>query len=336
MITETLDKAKQHLSEKGFLDIHIDPTLDLFAAIERLKKEKNAVIIAHYYQEPDIQDVADYIGDSLGLAQLAEQTDADMIVFAGVHFMAETAKILNPSRKVVIPDLKAGCSLSDSCPPALFSKFKEMHPDHVVVSYINCSAEIKAMSDVICTSSNAKYIVESFPKEQKIIFAPDRNLGAYINKITGRDMLLWNGACMVHEIFSLEKITKLKIRHPHAKLIAHPECEEHILRIADFIGSTTALLKYSQNDSCREFIVATETGILHQMMKASPEKIFIPGPPNNSCACNDCPHMKLNTLEKIYLAMEYEEPEILMNENLRLAAKKPIDRMLEISKQAGL
>ncbi len=336
MNTAILDNAKQNLNKKGFLDLDIDPTIDLFAAIERLKKEKNAVILAHYYQEPDIQDVADYIGDSLGLAQEAEKTDADMIVFAGVHFMAETAKILNPSRKVVIPDLNAGCSLSDSCPPALFSKFKEKYPDHVVVSYINCSAEIKALSDVICTSSNAKYIVDSFPKEQKIIFAPDRNLGAYINKVTGRDMLLWDGACMVHEIFSLEKITKLKIRHPQAKLIAHPECEEPILRIADFIGSTTGLLNYSQNDSCQEFIVATETGILHQMMKLSPDKTFIPAPPTNSCACNDCPHMKLNSLEKIYLAMEYEEPEILMVESLRLAAKKPMDRMMEISKQAGL
>jgi quinolinate synthase len=336
MNSTTLDKAKLNLNEKGFLDVDIDPSLDLFAAIERLKKEKNAVILAHYYQEPDIQDVADYIGDSLGLAQQAEQTEADMIVFAGVHFMAETAKILNPSRKVVIPDLNAGCSLSDSCPPGLFKKFKEMHPDHVVVSYINCSAEIKALSDVICTSTNAKIIVDSFPKEQKIIFAPDRNLGAYINNVTGRDMLLWDGACMVHEIFSLEKITKLKVRHPQAKLIAHPECEEPVLRLAEFIGSTTALLNYSKEDPCQEFIVATETGILHQMMKSSPEKTFIPAPPNNSCACNDCPHMKLNSLEKIYLAMEYEEPEIIMEEGLRLAAKKSMDRMMEISRQAGL
>lgn len=328
--------ALKEVDSKGFLDIELDPSLDLFAGIERLKKEKNAILLAHYYQEPDIQDVADYIGDSLGLAQQAEKTDADMIVFAGVHFMAETAKILNPSRKVVIPDLKAGCSLSDSCPPALFKKFKEQHPDHVVVSYINCSAGIKALSDVIVTSSNARVIVESFPKDQPIIFAPDRNLGAYINKVTGRDMLLWNGACMVHEIFSLEKITKLKVRHPDAKLIAHPECEEPILKIADYIGSTTGLLKYTQTDNSQSYIVATETGILHQMMKASPEKTFIPAPPNNSCACNDCPHMKLNTLEKLYLCMEYEVPEITMNEELRLAAKKPIDRMLEISAKAGL
>lgn len=336
MNNETLDTAKANVEKRGFLDIDLDPTMDLFAAIERLKKEKNAVVLAHYYQEPDIQDVADYIGDSLGLAQQAEQTTADMIVFAGVHFMAETAKILNPSKKVVIPDLKAGCSLSDSCPPALFKKFKELHPDHKVVSYINCSAGIKALSDVICTSSNAKIIVESFPEDQPIIFAPDKNLGAYINKVTGRNMLLWNGACMVHEIFSLEKITKLKVRHPNAKLIAHPECEDPILRIADFIGSTTGLLKYSQTDPSTEFIVATETGILHQMMKASPDKTFIPAPPNNSCACNDCPHMKLNSLEKLYLCMEYETPEINMDEELRLAAKRPIDRMLEISKAAGL
>ena len=336
MTSETLTAAKNELERNGFLDIEPDPTLDLFAEIERLKKEKNAILLAHYYQEPDIQDVADYIGDSLGLAQQAEKTSADMIVFAGVHFMAETAKILNPSKKVVIPDLKAGCSLSDSCPPPLFKKFKEQHPDHVVVSYINCSAGIKALSDVICTSSNAKVIVESFPKEQPIIFAPDKNLGAYINKVTGRNMLLWNGACMVHEIFSLEKITRLKVRHPDAKIIAHPECEDPILRIADFIGSTTGLLKFTQKDDAKEYIVATETGILHQMEKASPDKTFIPAPPNNACACNDCPHMKRNTLEKLYLCMEYEVPEITMDEELRIAAKKPIDRMLEISRQAGL
>lgn len=331
-----IESAKNDIELNGFLDVDIDPTLDLFAEIERLKKKKNAVVLAHYYQEPDIQDVADYIGDSLGLAQQAEKTKADMIVFAGVHFMAETAKILNPGKKVVIPDLKAGCSLSDSCPPVLFKKFKEQHPDHVVVSYINCSAGIKALSDVICTSSNAKIIVESFSKEQPIIFAPDKNLGAYINKVTGRNMLLWNGACMVHEIFSMEKISRLKVRHPNAKLIAHPECEEPILRMADFIGSTTGLLKYTQTDSSQEYIVATETGILHQMMKASPQKTFIPAPPDNSCACNDCPHMKRNTLEKVYLCMEYEVPDIEMDEELRLAAKKPIDKMLDISAKAGL
>src|SRR6187200_1400516 len=336
MNSETLTTAKNEIERTGFLDIEPDPTLDLFAEIERLKKEKRAILLAHYYQEPDIQDVADYIGDSLGLAQQAEKTSADMIVFAGVHFMAETAKILNPTKKVVIPDLKAGCSLSDSCPPPLLKKFKDEHPDHVVVSYINCSAGIKALSDVICTSSNAKVIVESFPKEQKIIFAPDKNLGAYINKVTGRNMLLWNGACMVHEIFSLEKITKLKVRHPNAKVIAHPECEEPVLKMADFIGSTTQLLKFTESDSSQEYIVARETGILHQMMKASPEKTFIPAPPDNSCACNNCPHMKRNTLDKLYLCMEYEQPEITMDEELRLAAKKPIERMLEISKKAGL
>ncbi|MBO9591264.1 MAG: quinolinate synthase NadA [Niabella sp.] len=331
-----LETAKINLDRNGFLDIAVDPKLDLFVEIEKLKKEKNAVILAHYYQEPDIQDIADYIGDSLGLAQEAQKTNADMIVFAGVHFMAETAKILNPTKKVVIPDFKAGCSLSDSCPPPLFQKFKEQHPDHVVVSYINCSAGIKALSDVIVTSSNARVIVESFPKDQKIIFAPDKNLGAYINKVTGRDMLLWNGACMVHEIFSLEKITRLKHQHPDAKLIAHPECEEPLLRMADYIGSTTGLLKYTREDDATAYIVATETGILHQMEKASPEKTFIPAPPDNSCACNDCPHMKRNTLEKLYLCMKYEMPDIIMDEALRLAAKKPIDRMLEISAAAGL
>jgi quinolinate synthase len=330
------EKIKALVQEKGFLDIDLDPTLDLFAELENLKKEKNAVILAHYYQEPDIQDVADYIGDSLGLAQNAATTNADIIVFAGVHFMAETAKILNPTKKVLLPDLKAGCSLSDSAPPELFKKFKDKHPDHLVITYINCSAGMKALSDIICTSSNAQKIVESLPVDQPLIFAPDKNLGAYINKQTGRKMLLWNGACMVHEIFSLEKITKLKIRHPKAKLIAHPECEDTVLAIADYIGSTTALLKYSQTDSSKEYIVATESGIMHQMQKSSPNKTFIPAPPNNSCACNDCPYMKLNTLEKLYLCLKYETPAIQMDEQLRLAAKKPIDRMLEISARYGL
>lgn len=329
-------EAREQVAEKGFLDIELDPQLDLFAEIEKLKKEKNAILLAHYYQEPDIQDVADYIGDSLGLAQKAKQTDADVIVFAGVHFMAETAKILNPGKKVLLPDLKAGCSLSDSAPPELFAKWKENYPDHLVVSYINCSAGMKALSDIICTSSNAKAIIDSLPKDQKIIFAPDKNLGAWINKQTGRDMVLWNGSCMVHEIFSLEKITKLKARHPQAKMIAHPECEEIVLKEADFIGSTTQLLKFSQTDSATQFIVATETGILHQMQKDSPHKTFIPAPPTNACACNECPHMKLNTLEKLYLCLKYETPELTMPEELRLAAKKPIDRMLEISQKAGL
>ena len=336
MIISDVQIAKEKIEEKGFLDIEISPTLDLFAEIEKLKKEKNAVILAHYYQEPDIQDVADYIGDSLGLAQQAQKTKADIIVFAGVHFMAETAKILNPFKKVLLPDLKAGCSLADSAPPDLFKKFKDKYPGHIVISYINCSAGIKALSDIICTSGNAEKIVESLPEDQKIIFAPDKNLGAYLVKKTGREMVLWNGACMVHEIFSLEKITKLKVRHPRAKLIAHPECEEPILRIADYIGSTTGLLKFTQQDDAKEYIVATETGILHQMQKVSPWKTFIPAPPDNSCACNDCPHMKLNTLEKLYLCMEYETPEINMEEELRIAAKKPIERMLEISARFGL
>ncbi len=331
-----INSAFAAVEKNGFLDVEIDPSIDLFAEIESLKKEKNAIILAHYYQEPDIQDVADYIGDSLGLAQAAEKTRADIIVFAGVHFMAETAKILNPSKKVLLPDLNAGCSLSDSAPPALFKLFKEKHPGHKVITYINCSAGMKALSDIICTSSNAQKIVESLPADQPIIFAPDKNLGAYINKQTGRNMVLWNGACMVHEIFSLEKITKLKIRNPKAKVVAHPECEEAVLNVADFIGSTTGLLKYTQTDSSDTFIVATETGILHQMQKASPGKTFIPAPPNNSCACNDCPHMKLNTLEKLYLCLKYETPEISMDEDLRLAAKKPIDEMLKISAKYGL
>jgi len=328
--------AKANIQTAGFLNIDVDANIDLFAEIERLKKEKNAIILAHYYQEPDIQDVADFIGDSLGLAQQAEKTNADIIVFAGVHFMAETAKILNPGKKVLLPDLKAGCSLSDSAPPELFKKFRDKYPDHIVITYVNCSAGMKALSDIICTSSNAEKIIESLPKEQKIIFAPDKNLGAYLNKKTGRSMLLWNGSCMVHEIFSLEKIIKLKIRHPKAKVIAHPECEDAVLAVADFIGSTTGLLKYSQTSDAEEFIVVTETGILHQMQKSNPSKTFIPAPPNNSCACNDCPHMKLNTLEKLYLCMEYETPEITMDEQLRVAAAKPIERMLQISKQYGL
>ena len=331
-----INNAETEIQTKGFLDLDIDVSLDLFHEIELLKKEKNAIVLAHYYQEPDIQDVADYIGDSLGLAQQAAKTDADMIVFAGVHFMAETAKILNPSKKVVLPDLKAGCSLADSAPAAAFKAFKNLHPDHIVISYINCTADIKAMSDIICTSSNAQKIIESVPQDRPIIFAPDKNLGAYLNKKTGRDMLLWNGACMVHEIFSQQKILKLKALHPNAKLIAHPECEEAVLQHADFIGSTTQLLKFAVNDNADEFIVATETGILHQMQKDAPAKTFIPAPPDNLCACNDCPHMKLNTLEKLYLCMEYEQPQIIMEESLRVAALKPIQRMLDISKAAGL
>ena len=324
------------LLSKGYLEVDIDPTLDLIKEINYLKKEKRAVILAHYYQNPDIQDIADYIGDSLGLAQQAEKTEADIILFAGVHFMAETAKILNPTKKVLIPDLKAGCSLADSCPPQKFSDFKAQHPNHIVLTYINCTADIKALSDVIVTSTNAVQIVESFPKDQKIIFAPDKNLGAYINKITGRNMVLWNGSCMVHEIFSLEKLIKLKAQHPKALILAHPECEAHILEYADFIGSTTAILNYSKKSEAQEFIVLTETGIIHQMQKASPTKTFIPAPPNNSCACNDCPHMKLNTLEKIYLALKYEQPELLMSNEMIEKAKAPINKMLELSAKFGL
>lgn len=324
------------LNKKGFVEESINPTLDLFDEIEKLKKEKNAVILAHYYQEPDIQDIADYIGDSLGLSQEAAKTDADVIVFAGVHFMAETAKILSPEKTVLLPDLKAGCSLADSCPPHLFKKFKEKYPDHLVITYVNCTAELKALSDIVCTSTNAVQIVESLPKDQKIIFGPDKNLGAWVAKKTGRDLVLWNGACMVHEIFSREKITKLKERHPNAKFIAHPECEESVLAMADYIGSTTGLLKYSINNDAQEFIVATESGIIHQMEKANPTKTFIPAPPNNSCACNDCPYMKRNTLEKLYLCLKNGLPEVSVPEHIIVEARKPIERMLEISASLGL
>lgn len=324
------------LAKQGFIDEIIDPRLDLEFEIQKLKKEKKAVILAHYYQDGEIQDIADYIGDSLGLSQEAAKTSADMIVFAGVHFMAETAKILSPSKKVILPDLKAGCSLADSCPPHLFQKFKEKYPNHIVITYVNCTAELKTLSDIVCTSSNAVQIVNSLPQDQKIIFAPDKNLGAYVMRETGRDMVLWNGACMVHEIFSLEKIVKLKARHPDAKFIAHPECEPELLKIADHIGSTTSLLNYTQKDTAQTYIVATETGIIHQMHKASPDKTFIPAPPNNSCACNDCPHMKLNTLEKLYLCMKYELPEIHLTPDVIQKAKYPIERMLNISAKLGL
>lgn len=326
----------EELNAKGYIDEAIDPSLDLFAEIERLKKEKNAIILAHYYQEPDIQDVADYIGDSLGLSQQAANTDADIIVFAGVHFMAETAKILSPQKKVLLPDLKAGCSLAESAPAHLFSEFKKRYPDHLVINYVNCTAELKAMTDIVCTSTNAVQIVESLPKDQKIIFGPDKNLGAYIMKKTGRDMVLWNGACMVHEIFSMEKITRLKERHPQAKFIAHPECEDAVLKMADYVGSTTGLLKYTVNSDAQEFIVATESGIIYQMEKANPGKTFIPAPPNNTCACNECPFMKRNTLEKLYLCMKNEIPEVTVPANIIEAARKPIERMLDLSAQLGL
>lgn len=334
MTTATQQQAE--LNRLGYLDIEVDPTLDLEAEIKRLKKEKNAIILAHYYQESEIQDIADYIGDSLGLSQQAASTDADLIVFAGVHFMAETAKMLNPQKKVLLPDLKAGCSLADSCPPHLFRKFKEKYPDAVVVSYINCTAELKTLTDICCTSTNAVQIIESVPSDKQIIFAPDRNLGAYLEKKTGRDLIIWNGTCMVHEIFSHEKITKLQLRHPEAKFIAHPECEAILLEKADFIGSTTGLLNYTKENPATEFIVATESGILHQMELASPHKTFIPAPPNNTCACNECPHMKRNTMEKLYLCMEHELPEIILEDWVIEEGISCIDRMLEISAKAGL
>lgn len=324
------------LKKYGYLPYEIDPTLDLVDEIQKMKKEKNAVILAHYYQDADIQDIADYIGDSLGLAQQAAATEADIILFAGVHFMAETAKMLNPRKKVILPDLKAGCSLADSCPASIFARFKEKYPDHVVVSYINCTADLKMLTDICCTSTNARQIIDSIPGDQQIIFAPDKNLGAYLNKITGRNMVLWDGACMVHEIFSKEKLVKLKERHPTALILAHPECESHILEMADYIASTTGLLNFTKSSKAQTFIVATESGILHQMQKASPEKSFIAAPPNNNCACNECPHMRLNTLEKLYLALKHELPEILLPDETIIKGRVCIDRMLEISAQAGL
>lgn len=309
----------------------IDPRLDLEDEITRLKREKNAVILAHYYQDGEIQDVADFIGDSLQLAQAAKRTDASIIVFCGVHFMAETAKILNPTRKVLLPDLDAGCSLASGCPADKFRAWQAKHPDSVTISYINCTAEVKAASDLICTSSNAEKIVRSVPADKRILFGPDKNLGRYLIEKTGRDMLLWQGSCLVHETFSERKLVGLKTRHPNARIIAHPECEPPVLKMADFIGSTSALLKYATESSCDEFIVVTEPGIIHQMEKAAKGKTFIPAPPNGNCACNECPYMRLNNLEKLYLALRDETPEIAMSEELRLAALRPIERMLELS-----
>ena len=306
---------------------------ELKSAILKLKKEKNALILAHYYQEGDIQDIADYKGDSLALAQQAKVTDADIIVFAGVHFMAETAKILNPTKKVVLPDLDAGCSLESSCPPGAFSDFISQHPKHTVVSYINCSAEVKALSDIICTSSNAVKIINSIPKDNPIIFAPDKNLARYVIKETGRDMLVWQGACVVHEAFSMDKLLALYQEHPDAEIIAHPECEEHILQVANFIGSTSALLKYIQQSDNQKFIVTTEAGILHEMNKVAPYKTLIPAPSaeNNTCACSECVFMKMNTLEKLYLCLKNESPEIILSENLIKKAYISIQRMLDKS-----
>ena len=310
---------------------HVPPTLDLELEIERLRKERNAVILAHYYVDPELQDLADFLGDSLQLSRAARDTDADVIVFCGVHFMAETAKILNPDKVVVIPDLDAGCSLADSCPADALERYKALHPDHYVVSYINCSAATKALSDVICTSSNAKAIIEAAPPDRPILFAPDRNLGRWLQAQTGREMLLWQGTCVVHETFSEHKLLKLKAQYPDARVVAHPECEEIILQHADHIGSTSSLLTFSQLDPARTFIVATEAGILHQMRKTSPDKEFVPLPPEAGCACNNCPYMKLNTLEKLYLCLRDLQPRVELSEELRLAALAPIERMLSVS-----
>ncbi len=319
------------IDDIGYVDEDVDPTLDLTTEIPRLKREKNAILLAHYYQEPAIQDLADYVGDSLGLARKAAETDADIIVFAGVHFMAETAKILNPSKKVLLPDLNAGCSLADSCPADEFEVFKRQHPGHTVISYINCTAATKAQTDIICTSSNAEHIVRQLPEDEPIIFAPDRNLGAYLNRQTGRNMVLWDGVCIVHQTFSEQKLVRLKMRYPGAPVLAHPECDEPVLRQADFIGSTSQIRAFARESDQTTFIVATEEGILYQMQKDSPGKTFIPAPPDSGCNCSQCPHMRLNTIEKLYLCLKHEAPEITMDEEIRVRALKPIERMLEMS-----
>jgi len=328
----TLEIAKAQLENNGFLDIDT-PNIDYIAEIKRLKKKKNAILLAHYYQIDEIQEIADFVGDSLALAQQAAKTDAEMIIFAGVHFMAETAKILNPDKKVILPDLKAGCSLADSCPPEAFSEFRKQHPNHKVVTYINCSADIKALSDIVCTSSNARKIIDAFPEDQPIIFAPDRNLGAYLNKETGRDMLLWDGACIVHEAFSMEKLIELVQKHPDAELIAHPESEAHMLKAAKFIGSTAGLLNHVKQSEKKKFIVATEVGILFQMMQDNPNKEIIAAPAkeDNTCACSECAFMKMNTLKKLYLCLKHELPNIEVDAELSKKAIVPIQRMLELS-----
>lgn len=308
-------------------------TDELVSEIKRLRREKNAVIMAHYYQIGDIQDIADMVGDSLALAQYAAKTEADIIVLCGVHFMGETAKILSPQKKVLVPDIEAGCSLADSCPADEFERFVKAHPDHTVVSYVNTTAAVKALTDIVVTSTNAKKIIDSLPLDAKIIFAPDRNLGNYINSVTGRNMLLWDGACHVHEQFSVESLVELKKAHPKAKVLAHPECKNVVLMLADFVGSTQALLNYATNSQDTEFLVATESGIIHQMQKQNPNKVFIPVPPvDSTCGCNDCKYMRLNSLEKLYLCLKTEQPEILVDEALRVKAVKPIERMLELSK----
>lgn len=322
---------------KGFVDEPVDKSIDLKAAINELKKEKNAVILGHYYQKGEIQDIADYIGDSLALAQIAAKTDADILVMCGVHFMGETAKVLCPDKKVLVPDLNAGCSLADSCPADKFAEFVKAHPGYTVISYVNTTAAVKAVTDVVVTSTNAKQIVESFPKDEKIIFGPDRNLGNYINSITGREMLLWDGACHVHEQFSVEKIVELKAQYPDAVVLAHPECKSVVLKLADMVGSTAVLLKYAVNSDKQRFIVATEAGILHEMQKKCPQKTFIPAPPNDStCGCNECNFMRLNTLEKLYNCLKYEFPEVTVDPEVAREAVKPIKRMLEISAKLGL
>ena len=326
-----LKTATSNLNIRGYLKLPVPRKEDLVSEIKRLKIEKNAVILAHYYQNKEIQELADYLGDSLYLAKVAAKEKAAIIVFAGVHFMAETAKIINPTKKVVLPDLKAGCSLADSCPPSDFKKFKEQYPDAIVVTYINCSADIKALSDVVCTSSNAVKVIESIPKDQQIIFAPDKNLGRYLIKETGRDMILWEGSCIVHEAFSFEKIVTLFKQHPNAKFIAHPESESQVLDVAQYVGSTSGLLNFIQEDSSTEYIVATEAGILYEMQKRAPHKTFIPAPvEDDTCACSECAFMKLNTLEKLYLCLEHELPEILLDEDLMRKARLPIERMLEL------
>jgi quinolinate synthase len=327
------EQIQNMLAEKGFIDEPVGASVKIVDEINRLKKEKNAVILSHYYVDGDLQDIADFVGDSLGLAQAAADTKADIIVFVGVHFMAETAKIINPSKKVILPDLKAGCSLADSAPAHKFAAFKAQHPDHKVISYINCTADLKTLTDVVCTSANAIKIVESFPKDQPLIFAPDKNLGNYINSITGREMVLWDGACMVHEKYSVEKIVDLMDQHPDAEFIAHPECEKPVLLLAKYIGSTTALLGYVQKSTSKKFIVATESGILHQMVKVCPDKIFIPAPSvDSTCGCNDCSYMKLNSLQKLYICLKHELPEIILPDDVIQKAQLPIVRMLEISK----
>jgi len=321
------------LEEKGFIDEPVNPSVKLVEEINRLRKEKNAVILSHFYVEGELQDIADYVGDSLGLAQEAARTNADMIVFVGVHFMAETAKILNPNKKVILPDLKASCSLAESAPAEAFAEFKAQYPDHKVITYVNATAALKTMSDIVCTSANAKKIVESFPEDEKLIFAPDKNLGNYINSVTGRNMVLWDGACMVHEQYSVEKIIDLMDKYPDAEFIAHPECEKPVLLLAKHIGSTTSLLNYTKSSPAKKFIVATESGILHQMKKACPDKLFIPAPSvDSTCGCNDCTYMKLNSLQKLYVCMKHEQPEVTLPADVIEKARLPIERMLEISK----